>query len=131
MTVRYLFDTHALIFWQNRGDVSAEFLRFFDQQAQQNRLFVSSISFWETALLVQKQRVAISDVLAWKNGLLTHSGIQLLDISADEMIASAQLPFHHRDPFDRALIAQAQHQKMTLVTRDAKIGAYSVEQIWL
>ena len=50
----YLFDTHALIFWNNKESVSEEFIEFFDEQNQQGRLYISSISFWEVALLVKK-----------------------------------------------------------------------------
>ncbi len=128
---RYLMDTHAVIFWRNQTDVSPAFITFFDQQAQQGRLFVSSIVFWEIALLAQKGRIAINNVQAWKDELLANANIQLINPNANEMIASAQLPQHHKDPFDRLLIAQAQQRNMTLVTRDRHITAYQVATHWL
>ena len=127
----YLMDTHALIFWHNKVTVSPEFLHFFDDQARQGNLFVSAISFWEMALLVQKGRIAINDVSIWKNNLLQHTGIRLINVMADEMIASTLLPTYHNDPFDRVLIAQAQQNNLILVTRDAAIQAYNVSRFWI
>lgn len=132
MTSRnYLFDTHALIFWTQKTDVSKEFLTFFDKQNQQGQLFVSSISFWEIALLAQKGRVTIADVHAWTNELLNLSGIRLIEPSASEMIDSTLLPPHHKDPFDRLLIAQANQRDLIFVTRDKIIQKYDLALIWM
>lgn len=128
---RYLMDTHAVIFWRNQVEVSQAFIDFFDEQAQQGNLFVSSIVFWEIGLLAQKGRIAISDVQAWKDELLNNANIQLIDPTANEMIASTQLPQHHKDPFDRLLIAQAQQRNMHLVTRDRSIAMYQVMTHWI
>jgi PIN domain nuclease of toxin-antitoxin system len=55
------------------------------------------------------------------------SGFRLLNITAEHGIAAARLPMHHRDPFDRVLIAQAQLEGLTLVTRDAHAQKYDVD----
>jgi PIN domain nuclease of toxin-antitoxin system len=128
---RYLFDTHALIFWHNKTSVSEEFIHFFDKQEQQGTLYVSSISFWETAFLVKKGRLALTDVHAWKNETLSNSNIHLIDPDASEMIDSTLLLDHHQDPFDRLLIAQSNRRDLILVTRDQYIQQYDVEHIWL
>jgi len=51
----YLLDTHALIFWFSKENVSQEYIDFLDEQNELENLYVSSISFWETALLVKKE----------------------------------------------------------------------------
>lgn len=127
----YLLDTHALIFWHNRIEVSEDFIRFFDRQAQQGTLYVSSVSFWEIAFLVKKGKLILPDVHAWKNELLNHSNLYLIDPSASEMIDSTLLPDHHADPFDRLLIAQCNRRGLILVTRNEHIHRYAVEHIWL
>ena len=127
----YLFDTHALIFWNNKETVSKEFIKFFDKQEQQGCLYISSISFWEIALLVNRGRVAISDVHVWKNEILGNTNIHLTDPSASEMIDSVLLPDIHEDPFDRLLIAQASRNNFRIVTKDQHIQKYNVETFWV
>jgi PIN domain nuclease of toxin-antitoxin system len=127
----YLFDTHALLFWSTKSAVSTEFIHFFDEQNEQGTLYISAISFWEIALLAQKGRLALSDVHAWKDELLAYTNLRLIEPSVMEMIQSTQLPLHHKDPFDRLLIAQALHQGLTFVTQDQAIQHYEVPQLWL
>lgn len=127
----YLFDTHALLFWANRDGVSEEFVTFFDRQDAQGRVHVSSMSIWEIALLVRKARLEIADVHAWKNDLLAHTQVRLIGPTEGELIDSTQLPDHHSDPFDRALIAQARHRGLSLVSKDARMAQYDVELIWM
>jgi len=127
----YLLDTHALIFWATSLELSDAFIDFLDEQQGLGTLYVSTISFWETALLAKKGRIAVTDVHAWKDDLLNNTNIHLIDPSATEMIESVSLPDHHKDPFDRVLIAQANRRKMTLVTRDTEIGKYEVSRLWM
>ena len=127
----YLFDTHALIFWNSNESVSEEFITFFDKQVQKGHLYVSSISFWEIALLVKKARMSIPDVHAWKNEILSSSNIRLIEPSASEMIHSTLLPDHHKDPFDRLLVAQAEQNSLLIVTKDRNIDKYEVETFWM
>ncbi len=119
----FLFDTHALIFWVNKTAVSKEFVDFFDKQEQQGTLYVSSITFWEIAFLVQKERITIPDTRAWKDELLSNTNVHLINPSASEMIDSTLLPPHHKDPFDRLLITQANTRNLILVTQDRRINA--------
>ncbi len=127
----YLFDTHALILWHNQEMVSEDFISFFDKQAQQGCLFISTLSFWEVALLVKRGRVAIADVHVWKNEILENTHIHLVDPSASAMIDSVLLPDIHKDPFDRLLIAQANQNHFLLVTKDQTIQKYEVEAFWI
>ena len=127
----YLFDTHALIFWNNNESVSEKFISFFDNQVQKGHLYVSSISFWEIALLVKKGKMSMSDVHAWKNEILSITNIRLIEPSASEMINSTLLPDYHKDPFDRLLVAQANQNNLLIVTKDRNIDKYDVETFWV
>lgn len=128
---RYLLDTHALIFWAQSTHISAEFSAFLDEQQSLGRLYVSAISFWEAALLAKKGRIELADVYAWKNELLTNTNLQLIDPSATDMIDSISLPDHHKDPFDRLLIAQANRRDMLVVTKDGEFSKYGVSICWM
>lgn len=56
--------------------------------------------------------------------------MQLLDVSADHGLMVETLPFHHKDPFDRVLVAQALCEEMTIVGADARLDAYHVKRLW-
>lgn len=131
MGSNYLFDTHALIFWNLKESVSNEFIDFFDKQTEKGNVFVSSVSFWEIALLVKKGRIAIDDVKLWKSELVENTGIQVIDPTASEMIDSVNLPDIHKDPFDRLLIIQANTRNINLVTKDEFIKKYEVDIFWI
>jgi len=127
----YLLDTHALVFWNNKESVSEDFIVFFDSQVQKGQLYVSSISFWEIALLVKKGRMSMPDVHAWKNEILSNTNIRLIEPSVSEMINSTLLPDYHKDPFDRLLIAQANQNSLLIVTKDSNIDQYDVGTFWM
>lgn len=127
----YLLDTHALFFWVTTTHISEEFLIFLDRENKAGRLWVSTVSFWEIALLAKKGRLEIENVTKWKNQVVEQSGLNMLTPSPDDMIASTLLPDHHRDPFDRLLIAQARHEHSQLVTKDKEIGHYAVKTFWM
>lgn len=127
----YLFDTHSLVFWENKEAVSEDYVKFFDKQDQKGNIYVSSISFWEIALLVKKRRIEIKDIHAWKNELLSNTNIRLIDPSSTELIDSTLLPDHHKDPFDRVLITQANNRNLLLVTKDQAIKEYDVSVFWI
>lgn len=127
----YLLDTHALIFWSNRKHVSNEFIDFFDDRKDSGNLAVSSISFWEIALLVKKGRIALDDVTMWRIQLIDYTNITEISPTASEMIESVHLPDYHKDPFDRLLIVQAKKNNAVLVTKDEHISKYAVKTFWL
>jgi len=124
-------DTHALLFWDTKTSVSGEFVSFFDKQEQQGNILVSSISFWEIALLVKKKKVEISDTRYWSNEILNNTNIRLIDPTPSEMIDSTLLPDYHKDPFDRLLITQANQHGAAIVTKDKAIQQYDVATFWL
>ncbi len=131
MASHYLFDTHALIFWYLKKSVSEEFVEFFDEQVDNGNVSVSSVSFWEIALLSKKGRIDIDNVELWKSDLTENTKIRIINPEASEMIASVYLPDIHKDPFDRLLIVQANSHNAALVTKDEFIEEYPVETFWI
>jgi PIN domain nuclease of toxin-antitoxin system len=128
---KYLLDTHALFFWVEREEISPVFIDFLNKQGKKGNILVSSASLWEIALLKKKGRIEITDIHQWKNEILSHSPAKMIDATASDMIESTLLPDHHKDPFDRLLIAQAVRYSAFLVTRDKIISKYAVKTFWM
>ena len=71
----------------------------------------------------------LPDTHVWELAGIVRSGLRILGLDPDHGLAVADLPMHHRDPFDRLLIAQARAEGLTLVTADARLARYDVELI--
>ncbi len=128
---RFLLDTHAIIHWQIGTAMPSALAGELDVASRSGRVFASTAAFWEIALLARKGRIEIDDVPSWKNEFLAATGVKLAIPQVDDMIASVALPQHHRDPFDRLFIVQAQSLDAVLVSRDAVFGAYDVATRWV
>ena len=87
-------------------------------------VYISPATIWEVAI---KQSIGKLEKPADLPERIRDSGFRHLDVSAEHAIAAGRLPLIHRDPFDRMLIAQAQVERMTLVTRDAEIPKYDID----
>ena len=131
LNYQFLLDTHALVFWINRENISQALLKFLDEQDSLELLMVSNISFWEIALLVQKGRLELNDIFTWKTEIFKNTHLKLITPSIDELIQSTQLPEYHKDPFDRVLITQTNWHNAKLVTKDSIIPKYDVETFWI
>ena len=95
-----------------------------------NEKFLSVASLWEIAIKYSLGKLTLSkpfDELIPQQ--LSLNGFELLNISIDHATMVATLPFHHRDPFDRLLIAQAAVEKMPIVSVDAVFDAYSITRL--
>ena len=120
-----LLDTHALV-WLSEGSnkLGKGSIELIDESLKLNELFVSSISFWEVAMLVEKGRIeSLLNIALWRDSLIEH-GLQELNLTSDIAIESASLENFHGDPADRMIVATASHSAMTLCTADEKILAW-------
>jgi PIN domain nuclease of toxin-antitoxin system len=120
--VRLLLDSHVVL-WLTvdvPGRSSAKLDAIVDGA---NETPVSAVSVWELEIKrVKGQLNTPADLL----GRLESAGFRLLSVTPDNALDAARLPPHHRDPFDRLLIAQAQGEAATLVTADDALTAYDV-----
>jgi len=117
-----LLDTHALI-WLDEGSnrLGKQALSLIDQSLHAKELFVSSISFWELAMLVEKGRLEMQmSVDIWRQRLLDN-GLQEIVLSGNIAINAALLKDFHGDPADRIIVATAIHSTCKLCTADKKI----------
>ena len=119
--MRLLLDTHVVLLWFHGDPLSPETEReIADPDAE---VFVSSASVWEAAIKAQTGKLTVKGDLAAQVGL---DGFVELPIRFSHGVAAARLPKHHGDPFDRMLVAQAQLEGLTIVTRDPVFDNYSV-----
>ena len=118
----YLLDTHVALWWQDGSERLAAPVRGV-LSSRSSHLVLSAASLWEIAIKRNLNKLE-PDREFFKT---VHSGtIELLPIGADHAAAAGALPLHHRDLFDRMLVAQAQLEGLTLVTADGWIDAYDV-----
>lgn len=119
-----LLDTHALLWWLADEELSAPARAAI---ADPDRLVaVSAATVWEISIKRQLGKLeAPNDLL----DAIAASGFEPLDITIGHADAAGALPPHHRDPFDRMLVAQARAEGLAIVTRDPAIEAYGVDTL--
>ena len=124
--MRHLVDTHIFL-WLSVGSarIPPDIVNILDDP--DNEVFVSIATAWEIAIKVSLGKLNVPlDVQHWVPVQLQASSLAVLPVSLAHALAVVELPLHHRDPFDRLLIAQAQVEDMTLVTADAWFSNYDV-----
>lgn len=121
-----LLDTHIFIWWEvELRKLSAERIQMLKDNG--NTLFLSLASIWELQLKIQNGKFSFPNPLREIiRGQQTINDLQILPITAAHIYELENLPFHHKDPFDRLLIAQANIENLTLVTDDPKFFDYSL-----
>ena len=130
-----VLDTHALVWWVN-GDSElsrAAALAVERERKRQGEIVISSISTWEIAMLIQKERLVLSmDVETWLRTVAEVSGVRFVPVDNDVAVESTRLPGRfHKDPADRLIVALARTLSAPLVTSDRRIRRYRhVRTIW-
>lgn len=119
--MRLLLDTHVLLWWfahEPLAEPAASAIA-----AQETQVFVSPVSVWETEIKARTRKLRVEADLVDQIAL---DGFDELPVRFQHGVAAGRLPHHHRDPFDRMLIAQAQLEGLTIVTRDPVFARYQV-----
>ena len=128
--MKVLLDTHTFLWWitaDNRLSSSArEFITNGD-----NELFLSAATGWEIAIKAQLGRIKLpKGPHSFIAEQLRLNSIQSLPIHMSHALHIYSLPNHHRDPFDRMIIAQAQLEDLPILTMDSQIARYEIKVIW-
>ena len=119
--MRLLLDTHVVL-WELAGT------RTVGPRAKEVILAADELSFSVVSFAEIGVKASIGKLVvpADLHERIIAGGLQILGLAPDHALSVAELPLHHRDPFDRLLIAQAQHERLTLLTGDARFAAYAV-----
>lgn len=122
-----LIDTHIFIWLQIKLDkISAQRIQILKNP--NNTLFLSLASVWEMQLKIQNGKLSFPKPLPEIiEGQQLINDLQILPIAAEHIYELENLPFHHKDPFDRLLIAQAKVENYTIVTDDSNFSVYPVK----
>ena len=96
-----------------------------------NNLFFSAASFWEICIKMSLGKLSLKR--GWFKTIqeeIRINAIQWLPVEMGHCLELTKLPFHHQDPFDRMLIAQATVEDLQLLSRDGRLSAYEIDRIW-
>jgi PIN domain nuclease of toxin-antitoxin system len=119
-----LLDTHIAL-WGLAGDAALD-KEFLDRLRHDPDIFLSPVSVWEITIKQTAGKLAGPADLVER---VSDMGFRELPVTHAHAIVAGRLPMHHRDPFDRMLVAQATVEGLTLVTRDTNIQRYDVDTL--
>lgn len=119
--MKLLLDTHIIIWSLSAPERLSKNVQQYMIDAE--ALYVSSASIWEIAIKMQLGKLQLNLATFMKE--ITNIGIQPLAITWQHAQYTKELPLHHKDPFDRLLVAQAMSEPLTLLTNDITLTQYS------
>ena len=123
-----LLDTHTLLWFLNNDSKLISTVKSDIENADQ--VVVSIVNLWEIAIKLSIQKLELDFALSELPDFLTQLEIRILPLTFADLEHYITLPLHHRDPFDRLLIAQAMTNSLEIVSADTAFDAYSVRRIW-
>jgi PIN domain nuclease of toxin-antitoxin system len=125
-----LLDTNALIWWFTEPTKLSAVAREVIER-DDSRVCISAAAVWEIAIKVQLGKLRMpAPVGTYLPAKLATEGIEVLPITLTHALQLLELPLHHRDPFDRIMIAQCQTDQLSVVTADRLFATYGVTVIW-
>jgi PIN domain nuclease of toxin-antitoxin system len=128
--MKALLDTHAVL-WMCGDSKRISPAATAAILNSRNKLYCSVVSWWEIAIKVGLGKLDLS--ADWASSIkreLRHNGVEWLALTPDHCERLPRLPFHHRDPFDRMLIAQAEAEGLSVLTADSQFAPYGIPVIW-
>jgi PIN domain nuclease of toxin-antitoxin system len=126
---RNLLDTHTLIWFINGNTTLSNKVRQAIE-AHDAVNFVSIASLWEIAVKVSLSKLELKTTYSKIYDQLIDNGFELLPITFEDTLIVSGLPFIHRDPFDRLIIAQAMNNNLTILSKDQHFSSYEVPVLW-
>jgi PIN domain nuclease of toxin-antitoxin system len=127
--MRVLLDTHCLIWWFNSYDqLSPQALNILENP--EYNILVSAASAWEMAIKLKLGKLDALPLISDLSRHVMEEGFREEAVTIDHAVRAGLLPLHHRDPFDRLLVAQAQALNVPILSVDEILDRYDVKRIW-
>lgn len=128
--MRLLLDTHTFIWYVTDNPKLSAHVKLLIED-ENNEKLISIASIWEMAIKHSIGRLNFSlPFMEFVGQQLTVSNIGLLEINLQHIEVVASLPLHHRDPFDRLIIAQSMAEQIPILSVDAIFDAYAIARVW-
>jgi PIN domain nuclease of toxin-antitoxin system len=126
---RLLLDTHTVIWFFDGNNLISKIAKkeILDTQ---NEKFISIASVWEVAIKISLGKFSFDGGINEFVRLIKRNGFCILPVEVSHIYELETLPFHHRDPFDRIIIAAAIAEKLEILSADRNFGLYGVRLIW-
>lgn len=128
--MRVLLDTHAIVWWAT-GDRRLSRKARVTIADPKTEVFISIASAWEIQIKAALMKLTLNEsVDALYRSLIIDQGFRMIGIELSDIDQLSALPPHHRDPFDRMLVAQSLRGSFTLVTKDSVVSSYDAPTLW-
>jgi PIN domain nuclease of toxin-antitoxin system len=128
--VRLLLDSHTLL-WAADAPARLSSPAIAVLQSSSNDLLLSAATIWEIAIKVGQGKLRLSVPYGqWMDRAISDLGLIVLPINVQYGDVLTRLPFHHRDPFDRLLVAQAQVENVSIISGDSVLDLYGISRVW-
>ena len=128
--MRILLDTHAIVWWAT-GDKRLSRRARVAIADPNTEVFISIASAWEIRIKATLQKITLNEsVDALYRSLIIDQDFRMIGVELKDIEHLSKLPRHHRDPFDRMLVAQALRGDLTLVTKNRVVSSYGTPTLW-
>lgn len=124
-----LLDTHTLLWYlEDSKNLSSKAAEIIEDPSNTLRLSIASL--WEISIKLGLGKLSLQNSFSELEEVLQQLKIEVLPITFSDTECYLNLPLHHRDPFDRILVAQAINHSLVLVSRDVAFDAYDLQRLW-
>ena len=128
--MRILIDTHVFIWWTSDSQ-KLSFTVYNLLTSPKTQVIFSVVSIWEMQIKLSLGKLQLKTALPeLVEDEVKQNKIELLPLDLSHIYALSNLPNHHRDPFDRLLIAQAKSEALVIISIDEKFDGYDIERLW-
>ncbi len=128
--MKHLLDTHTLLWIVNDDPRLSETAKSLFLE-ERNEMFCSLASIWELAIKISMGKLSLDQPLQlFIDEQIFGNNIKILFIETRHILPLENLPFHHKDPFDRLIIAQAMVEKIPVISKDIWFDSYPIQRIW-